>query len=168
MNIKTILVPTDFSEHADRAFATAIQFARAFDAQIQLLHVYDIPDTTTVYEVTFPRGVVDGIQKAASVSLEGLQKQAKAEGIVSSTELVFGSPSQAIVEHAKASKVDLIVMGTRGHGLLKQLFLGSVAERTLRLAPCPVLTVGSTSSDDKTAWAECKESPNVSRRASRG
>jgi len=60
MNIETILVPTDFSENADRAFVTAIQFARAFDARIQLLHVYDISDTTTIYEVTFPTGVVDG------------------------------------------------------------------------------------------------------------
>jgi nucleotide-binding universal stress UspA family protein len=142
MNIKTILVPSDFSENADRAFATAIQFARAFDAQIQLLHVYDIPDTTTVYEVTFPTGVVDGIRQAASVKLEALKKQAKAEGITSSTELVFGSPSQCIVEHAKNSKAFLIVMGTCSHGSLKRLFLGSVAERTLRTAPCPVLTVG--------------------------
>ena len=154
MNIKTILVPTDFSENADRAFATAIQFAGAFDAQIQLLHVYHIPDTTTVYEVTFPTGVVDGIRKAATVSLEALRKQVKAAGIECSAELVFGSPSQAIVEYAKESKVDLVVMGTRGHSLLKQFFLGSVAERTLRLAPCPVLTVGSINNDDKKVHTE--------------
>lgn len=168
MNIETILVPTDFSENADRAFATAIQFARAFDAQIQLLHVYDIPDTSTVYEVTFPTGIVDGVRKAASVSLEALKKQAKAEGIESFTELVFGSPSQAIVEYAKESKADLIVMGTRGNSLLKQLFLGSVAERTLRLAPCPVLTVSSTNSDDEKTRVECNEGPSMSRPSGRG
>jgi len=168
MNIETILVPTDFSENADRAFATAIHFARAFDARIQLLHVYDISDTTTIYEVTFPTGVVDGIRKAASVRLEALKKQAKDEGIESSAELVFGSPSQTIVEHAKGSEVDLIVMGTRGHSLLKQFFLGSVAERTLRLAPCPVLTVSPTKSDDEKTRAECKEGPNMSRRSGLG
>jgi len=177
MNIETILVPTDFSENADRAFVTAIQFARAFDARIQLLHVYDISDTTTIYEVTFPTGVVDGIRKAASVRLEALKKQAKDEGIESSAELVFGSPtaelvfgspSQAIVEHAKGSEVDLIVIGTRGRSSLKQFFLGSVAERTLRLAPCPVLTVSPTKSDDEKTRAECKEGPNMSRRSGRG
>jgi nucleotide-binding universal stress UspA family protein len=143
MKLKTILVPTDFSENSDRAFETAIQFAQAFDARLQLLHVYDIPDTTTVYEITFPTGVVDGIRKAASVKLESLKQRARAEGIESSIELVFGSPSQRIVEHAKESKTDLIVIGTRGHGSLKHFFLGSVAERTIRTAPCPVLTVGT-------------------------
>ena len=142
MKLDTILVPTDFSENADRAFETAIQFAQAFDARLQLLHVYDIPDTTTVYEVTFPTGVVDGIRKAAGVKLESLKQQARAKGIESSIELVFGSPSQSIVKHAKESKTDLIIIGTRGQGSLKSFFLGSVAERTLRTAPCPVLTVG--------------------------
>jgi len=148
MNIKTILVPTDFSENADRALATAIQFARAFEAQIQLLHIYDIPDTSTVYEVTFPAGVVEGIRKAARLKLEALKEQATAEGIELSTELVFGSASQRIVEYAEESKADLIVMGTRGHGRLTHFFLGSVAERTLRTAPCPVLTVGADTTDD--------------------
>ena len=142
MKLKNILVPTDFSENADRAFETAIHFARAFDARLQLLHIYDIPDTSSVYEITFPTGVVDGIRKAASVKLEVLTERARAEGIESTIELVFGSPSQRIVEYARESKTDLIIIGTRGHGGLKNFFLGSVAERTLRTAPCPVLTVG--------------------------
>ena len=142
MSIKTIVVPTDFSDHAARAFTVALEFAKAFDATIRLIHVYDVPDTDTIYEVTFPEGVVDGIRKASNVKLDAWKEQATAEGVEASTHLEFGSPSQIIVQHAKDSKADLIVMGSCGHGMLNHLLLGNVAERTLRTAPCPVLTIG--------------------------
>ena len=148
MNIQTILVPTDFSKHADRAFVIAIQFAQTFGAQIHLLHIYDIADRATVYEVVFPDDVDAGVRKTAIRKLEARMEQAKAAGIESSTHLVFGTPSQAIIQHAKESKADLIVMGTRGHSGIKNLLLGSVTERTLRLASCPVLTVGAEATTD--------------------
>ena len=143
MKVRNILVPTDFSEHAEAAFTVAREFARTFGARIQLLHVYDIPDLASVYELTFPAEVDAGIRKVASRKLEDWKKRAAAEGIETSTCLEFGRPSRAIVEHARESKSDLIVIGTRGLGALKQLLLGSVAERTIRTAPCTVLTVGS-------------------------
>jgi nucleotide-binding universal stress UspA family protein len=149
MNIANILMPTDFSDTADRAFVVAIDLAQAFDAKLHLLHVYDIPDTATVYEVTFPDSVIEGIKSAASVKLEALMTRAKANGIVTSSDLVFGSPSQIIVESAKHSKADLIVIGTRGQSGVKRFFMGSVAERTLRSAPCPVLTVGGDHTDNR-------------------
>jgi nucleotide-binding universal stress UspA family protein len=148
MNIANILMPTDFSDTADRAFVVAIDLAQAFDAKLHLLNVYDIPDTATVYEVTFPDSVIEGIKSAASVKLEALMTRAKANGIVTSSDLVFGSPSQIIVESAKHSKADLIVIGTRGQSGVKRFFMGSVAERTLRSAPCPVLTVGGDHTDN--------------------
>jgi len=146
MSIKTIVVPTDFSDHAARAFATALEFAKVFGATVRLIHVYDVPDMDTVYEVTFPEGVVEGIRTAAIAKLDALKEQAKAEGVEASTHLEFGSPSQIIVQHAKDSKADLIVLGSRGHGILNHLLLGNVAERTLRTAPCPVLTIGKHAS----------------------
>ena len=87
MKVRNILVPTDFSEHAEAAFAVAREFARALGARIQLLHVYDIPDLTAVYELTFPAEVNAGIRKVASRKLEDWKESAAAEGIETSTRL---------------------------------------------------------------------------------
>jgi len=87
VKVRNILVPTDFSEHAEAAFAVAREFARALGARIQLLHVYDIPDLTAVYELTFPAEVGDGIRKAAFRKLEDWKESAAAEGIETSTRL---------------------------------------------------------------------------------
>jgi len=143
VKIETILVPTDFAEYAERALETAIQLATVFGARIELLHVYDIPDWATVYEVTFPSEVDAGIRSAARRKIEALKQRAEADGVKVSTHLEFGPPSQTIVQHAEESKTDLIVMGTRGLGAIKHVLLGSVAERTVRTAPCPVLTIGA-------------------------
>lgn len=141
MKIKAILVPTDFSEHSEKSFAAAMEFAKTFEARIEILHVYDVPDLATVYEITFPAEVDAGIRRAASQKLEEWKDRAAAEGLKASTQLVFGAPSRAIVQHAEKSEIDLIVMGTRGLGAIKHMLLGSVAEHTIREAPCPVLTV---------------------------
>lgn len=145
MKIKTILVPTDFSEHAEKAFATAIQFAEAFEARIELLHVYDLGHFVALYEVNVPEDV---IRATASRKLEPWVERAKKKGIEVSTHLVVDTPSQAIVERAEQQKADLIVMGTRGLGAVKHMLLGSVAERTVRRAPCPVLTVAADARTD--------------------
>jgi len=141
MKIETILVPTDFSEHAERSYERAIEFAKTFGARIDLLHAYDIPDLASVYEITFPDQLDSGIQKAALRKLETLRERATGEGIEVETHLAFGPPERVIVQHAKDENVDLIVMGTRGLGAVKHLLLGSVAERTIRAAPCSVLVV---------------------------
>ena len=141
MKIKTILVPTDFSEHAERSYERAIEFAKVFGARIDLLHVYDIPDFASIYEIAFPDQLDTGIRKAALRKLESLRELATGEGIEVATHLAFGAPERLITQHAKDENVDLIVMGTRGLGAVKHLLLGSVAERTIRAAPCSVLVV---------------------------
>jgi nucleotide-binding universal stress UspA family protein len=141
MKVKTILVPTDFSEHAERSYAQAIEFAKVFGARIHLLHVYDIPDLASTYEIAFPDRIDTGIRKAARRKLESLRERATGEGIEVATHLAFGAPERVITQHAKDEHVDLIVMGTRGLGAVKQLLLGSVAERTIRAAACSVLVV---------------------------
>ena len=120
-----------------------MRFAKTFGARIELLHIYDIPDLTTVYELTFPAEVDAGIRKAAVRKLGEWKERANVEGIEVSTHLVFGKPERVIVEHAKDSNADLIVIGKRGHGVIKQVLMGSVAERTVRTAPCPVLVIGA-------------------------
>lgn len=146
MKIEAILVPTDFSEQADKAFETAVDLAKTFGAGIELLHAYDFGQWVTLAEVTFAERIEERIRKAATKRLNPMVHRANADGVKVSTHLVFGTASQVIEECANEMNVDLIIMGTRGRGFAKHLFLGSVAERTIRAAPCPVLTV---SADDE-------------------
>lgn len=148
MKIETILVPTDFSEHADKAFEIALLFALAFGSRLELLHTYDFGQWVTLYEVTFAERAGEKIRLEAMARLQPFVDRAKADGIDVSTLVVLGTPSQMIIERANETKADLIVMGTRGLGALQQLFLGSVATRIIQMAPCPVLTIAANSGTD--------------------
>ena len=139
MKIERILVPTDFSESAEKAHAAAIRFASAFGARIELLHVYDLPDLASHYEITFPDEVGHGIREAANQKLEEWRRRAQAADVETSTHLEFGAASRIIAERAAESKADLIVMATQGAGGIRSALLGSTAEAVVKQAPCPVL-----------------------------
>lgn len=140
--LKKILVPVDFSATSAAAVEYAIEFAKAFDAEIDLLHSYQInPGAITPYGPVFPDNLYESLRAAASEQLEKVYGQVSAAGVVAKTYLSNSPPSYAIVDAAEEFSSDLIIMGTRGLTGLKHVFLGSVAERTLRHAPCPVLTV---------------------------
>jgi nucleotide-binding universal stress UspA family protein len=142
IRIATILVPTDFSPDADAALEHAVDFARLFGARIHLLHAYYIaPQAATPWSYSFPAGLIDEVRQDALRRVEELREKVAARGIESSSEISPEPPSLAIVAAAERLKADLIVMGTRGLTGIKHVMLGSVAERTLRHAPCPVLTV---------------------------
>jgi nucleotide-binding universal stress UspA family protein len=93
------------------------------------------------YDFTVPDGVWDGIRKAAETKLEEFRQRVVSAGVEASSEVSAALPSEAILAAADEIDADLIVMGTRGYTGLKHVLLGSVAERTIRLAPCSVLTV---------------------------
>jgi len=139
---RTILVPLDFSTHADAALDLAIELAKEHHGELHLLHAYELPAAVTLaYGVAIPQTLWDGVQQAAQARLEkalGHVRSAKVAGVA---HLVTGPAADAIVETAAEQKADLIVMATRGLTGLKHVLLGSVAERTLRTAPCPVLTL---------------------------
>jgi len=143
MKIETILVPTDFSEHADRAFEIALHLASTFGSRLELIHAYDFGQWVTLYEVTFAERAGEKIRLEAAARLQPFMDRARANGLDVSTLVVLGSPSEIIIERANETKADLIVMGTRGRSAVTQLFLGSVAARTLQMAPCPVLTIAA-------------------------
>ena len=143
MKFETILVPTDFSDHAEKALDTAIELAKVFGSRVELLNAYDFGQWTTLADVTFSELAEEKLRLAASKKLQPLVERTKAEGVEVSTHLSFGDPSLEIVERAEKTNADLIVMGTRGLGAVKHLFLGSVAARTIQTAPCPVLTVAA-------------------------
>ena len=137
-----ILVPLDFSSHSTKALELAMVLAKSFGGRIDLLHAYHLPPLVGMPdEILIPADFWTGVRDAAARKLEKSAQKVKAAGIPLETHLVEFAPTDAIVETAKKTKADLIVMGTRGLTGLRHVLLGSVAERTLRLAPCPVLTV---------------------------
>jgi len=146
MKISNILVATDFSPSAVNAVSTAIEYARQFQAQLIILHAYrvDIPVASplTGGGYVLPDGFFEQLAKEARLRVEKVANEASAKGISAIGISVDRHPANAIVDEAKARKVDLIVMGTRGLTGIKHLALGSVADRVVRTAPCPVLTVG--------------------------
>lgn len=143
MKIETILAPVDFSSHSEGAFAFALDLAKTFGASVELLHAYDLTGWVTLYQVTFAEKIEAEIRAAAGRKLDPLVERARAQGVVAQVHLVLGAPSIEIVERAGAIRADLIVMGTRGLGAAKRLFLGSVAAKAVRDAPCPVVTIGA-------------------------
>lgn len=138
----SILVPVDFSEHTEAVLAMAIELAKESHGRIHLLHVYELPTMfATAYGVPIPPSVWTDIQAAADAQITALGDLVKRAGIPFTQQLATAPVSDAIVEAASAQHADLIVMGTRGHGGLEHFLMGSVAERTLRHASCPVLTL---------------------------
>jgi nucleotide-binding universal stress UspA family protein len=140
--VHVILVPSDFSAHSEAALRRAVEFAKAFGAKIHLLHSYAVPVQGVMpYDFAVPDGVWDGIREAAESKLEELRQTVVSEGPEATVEVSPVIPSEAILAVAREIDADLIVMGTHGHTGLKHALLGSVAERTVRLAPCSVLAV---------------------------
>jgi nucleotide-binding universal stress UspA family protein len=138
--IKHILVPTDFNEPAQHALGRAVDLSKRLGAALTLLHVYDIP----VYPYTWLEPSADeaaSIRAAAQLHLDQalaeLRKQVPEAGAVLSS----GAPWEQILKVAKDTQANLIVMGTHGRRGIDHWMLGSVAERTVRLSPIPVLTV---------------------------
>jgi nucleotide-binding universal stress UspA family protein len=143
--LKKILVATDFSEPSDAALAYGRELARTFGASLTVLHVVDNILTRTygvdgvvLADPQFQREIETSAQRQVDASLFDEDRQALgAVGLV----ITSNSPSAAIVTYARDAAIDLIVMGTHGRGAIAQILMGSVAERVVRMAPCPVLTV---------------------------
>ena len=142
IEIKTILVPIDFSEHSKKATETAIGLAKTLGAGIHLTHVLHFPvQVAAPGTVAIPQDLWRQIRDAAARKLDKASQTVSIEGVTVETHLTEGANAQAIIEVAGKIGADLIVMGTRGLSGLKHVMLGSVAERTVRLARCPVMTV---------------------------
>jgi nucleotide-binding universal stress UspA family protein len=142
--IARIMVPTDFSAPADAALDYARDLARQFGASIDLVHVFDDPFTSGAFvgdgTVVMPVELREALETHAREQLDVRHAVHAAALPGSSTTFLLGSPARRLVERAQEEKADLIVMGTHGRTGLGHLFLGSVAERVVRTAPCPVLT----------------------------
>jgi len=141
-DIKRILVPLDFSANSTRALDYAYGLALKFDAAIHLIHVCEVPSITTGSLDAYAIAYTDWSQRLGEEAERELTKiKVGLRGIAVTTEVLFGPPAAAIVDAAETNTADLIVMGTHGHGALMHVMMGNVAERVVRMAPCPVLTV---------------------------
>ena len=146
MTPKRILVPTDFSEPSDAAFAYAKELAEAFDASIHLLTVVEDPLSQPWALESYGTSLADVLEDFKANARKHLEQALPdADRMKYKAELVtaVGLPFTQIVKYATAHHVDLIVIGTHGRGGFAHAILGSVAERVVRFAPCPVLTVRS-------------------------
>jgi nucleotide-binding universal stress UspA family protein len=142
LEIRKILVPIDFSSHARRALDEAIVFAKAFGAEVHLLHCYQfLPEILELYGVEKPQSFERDVTEAAKKRMEEWCQAAREQGVAVQSHLAANLPSKEVVDVAERIGAGMIAMGTKGLTGLKHVLLGSVAERVVRLAPCPVLTV---------------------------
>lgn len=146
IGIKRILVATDFSDASRASVDCGRALAEQFGSALHLVHV--IPDLTLKalapdgFVVTTPDDLQRQLEADAWKKLEALRSVGHPDGVrVVPSVLSSTAPADAIVRYARTEQIDLIVMGTRGRGGVPRLLLGSVAERVVRTAPCPVLTI---------------------------
>ena len=144
LTLKTVLVPTDFSEASESALRYGKAMAEAFGAGLHVVHVMEDllahAWAAEVYVSSMPQ-LRDEIEKESRQRLGALLTDDERGKLHVETALLAGNPFLEIIRYAKAHDVDLIVMGTHGRGPIAHMLLGSVAEKVVRKAPCPVLTV---------------------------
>lgn len=144
--IKRILFATDFSPWAKRAEEYACSIACSWRASLAVLSVAEFPPGLNP-EYTVNQQYLTELLKQASSQLADLKARAERRGIAVTTRVATGIPSEEVITAAKAEDSDLLVVGTRGKTGLAHILLGSTAERVIRGAPCPVLTVRTEPSD---------------------
>lgn len=138
--ITRILVPTDFSDTSDAALEYARILAKRFGASLHLLHAID--DPFIAEGLAAEAYVMEAPSIRTSMLDDARARLRHRAGGCTTVEAIVGRAAPTVVDYAQQCDIDLIVMGTRGRTGLAHLLLGSVAERVVRTASCPVLTVG--------------------------
>ena len=142
--VRRIIHPSDFSTASRPALARAIDLARNNRAALTLVHVMT-PRATIIDDGYLPAKVWDDAQRHARAyaqkQIDKLVAKARRAGVRANSVLREGTPADRIVREAKRERADMIVMGTHGRSGLARFVLGSVAERVVAMASCPVLTV---------------------------
>lgn len=148
MTARHILVPIDFSPYSEKALDYAIDLAKSLQARLTLLHVVDtISWGVAQAEAMIPPSVWQELETGIAEHMETFHQRTHDAGLQGETLTIRGTPFDTIIDIAKDRGVDLIVMGTHGRTGLPHVLVGSVTERVVRLAPCPVLvTRGVTES----------------------
>jgi nucleotide-binding universal stress UspA family protein len=142
INLKRILVPSDFSDSARLALRYGVSFAREYQAELTLLHVVETIAVGYASDL-FPVPMAEVFQEIAGHArseLGKLAQQARDQGVAVVEKVVQGKPATEIMRVAREDTIDMIVLGTHGRGVLDHALFGSTTEKVVRKAPCPVLT----------------------------
>ncbi len=143
MEINKILVPIDFSDYSKKAFNYALDFSKHFDSSITLIYVVEpqiYPADFTMGQVAIPN-VDSNLTEAAEKELKSLVESTEYEKGKLDYKIRIGQPFHEIIETASELDTDLIIIATHGHTGVEHLLFGSTAEKVVRKAPCPVLTL---------------------------
>jgi len=140
-NIQKILVPTDGSDYSERAAEYGVDIAKMLSAQIVVVYVIDQVVIDQISKATERDSVERELKENGQRYVNYVLSLAEKEGVKSSSLLVKGTPYEQIVHLARELNIDLIVMGTYGRRGTERVLIGSVAQRVIEYAPCPVLVI---------------------------
>jgi universal stress protein A len=147
ISYRNFLVPIDFSEHSKKTIQYAIHLATLTGASIRILHVFQILDYPAAFyhglylEVEAVKVHLEAAKREADAQLSLVAEEIRAHGLEAEPMFRTGNPYEEIVNAARETGIDLIVIGSHGYAGLGRLLLGSTADRVLQYAPCPVLVV---------------------------
>lgn len=134
--LRRILVAYDGSQASEKALEMGLSIASTLDSRVQVLSVIQPPEPTTSVEL---HAVLDDARQHYERALRKIADSASGNGLKVETGIVVGHPAEQIIQWAEKNHSDLIVVGHRGISKFKNLVMGSVCERVLTYAPCPVL-----------------------------
>ena len=145
VRLKKILVGCDFSPDSSRAFDYGLSLAQDFEAELHLAHVIEPPVQPNLIreEALVPGEFQKDYHDMLIQKLKGMVPDEAANWCIPQTSIMEGQPYDELVKYANTRDIDMIVLGVRGQGLVKTLFLGSTTDRVIRDAPCPVLSVST-------------------------
>ena len=135
-HFKRILVGYDGSQTSENALEMGLSIASALDSKVEVLSVVQPPEPATSVEL---HAVIDSAKQHYEKALSRVADAANGNGIKIETNIVVGHPAEQIIKRAEQSHADLIVLGRRGISKFEKLVMGSISERVLTYAPCPVL-----------------------------
>jgi nucleotide-binding universal stress UspA family protein len=145
IRLKKILVGCDFSPDSGQALSHALSLAQEFEAELHLVNVIEAPAQPNFLkaEPSASEEIQADFRQLLDRKLKDLVPADARHWCTPQTSILEGQPYEELAKYAEAKGIDMIVMGIRGHGLMKSLFLGSTTDRVVRRAPCPVLSVGA-------------------------
>lgn len=145
IRLQKILVGCDFSSDSGLAFEHGLSLAQEFQAELHLAHVIEPPvQPNLLIEETYVSGEIqEDYHNQLIQKLKDMVPGEAANWCTPQTSIMEGQPYEELVKYADTRDIDMIVLGVRGHGLVKTLFLGSTTDRVIRNSPCPVLSVSS-------------------------
>lgn len=143
MEFEKILFPTDFSKYSEVVIPYVVSLAKKYKSKLYMMHVIEVflpdPDYLGIYSDISK--IYDDFEKETKRNIHELKSRDEFSGIDLETIIVIGKPFLEIIKTAKEKEIGLIVMGTHGRSGLNHVIFGSTAEKVVRKAPCPVLTV---------------------------